>query len=128
MAVRESIRAPEPVDMTPQPGRRPVTSHTQISIEAHAEPNNVVVTVSDNGPGLPSGREAAIFEKFERGRKEGTTPGVGLGLAICRAIMQAHGGSIRGETRATGGASFRLTLPRGEPPSDDGGSSGIVER
>ena len=64
----------------------------------------------------------------ERGRKEGTTPGVGLGLAICRAIMQAHGGSIRGETRATGGASFRLTLPRGEPPSDDGGSSGIVER
>ena len=61
------------------------------------------------------------------GRKEGTTPGVGLGLAICRAIMQAHGGSIRGETRTTGGASFLLTLPRGEPPSDDGGASEIIE-
>ena len=101
--------------------------YSPVSIEAHAEPNNVVLTVSDNGPGLPTGREAAIFEKFERGRKEGTTPGVGLGLAICRAIMQAHGGSIRGETRTTGGASFLLTLPRGEPPSDDGGASEIIE-
>jgi two-component system sensor histidine kinase KdpD len=70
---------------------------------------------------LPPGREEAIFEKFERGRKEGTTPGVGLGLAICRAIMHAHGGSIRGETGRPAGARFVLTLPRGEPPSDDGG-------
>jgi len=44
-----------------------------------------------------------------------------LGLAICRAIMQVHGGTIRGETRESGGARFILTLPRGEPPVDDGG-------
>jgi two-component system sensor histidine kinase KdpD len=101
-------------------------AQTSIAIEAHAETDFVVLTVSDQGPGLPSGRENAIFEKFERGKKEGSTSGVGLGLAICRAIMQAHGGSIRGETRASGGASFILTLPRGEPPSDDGGTSDAV--
>jgi light-regulated signal transduction histidine kinase (bacteriophytochrome) len=57
-----------------------------------------------------------LFEKFERGRKESATPGVGLGLAICRAIVLAHGGSIRGETRPEGRARFVFTLPRGEPP------------
>ena len=98
---------------------------TPISIEAHAETDVVIVCVNDHGPGLPSGREDAIFEKFERGRKEGSTSGVGLGLAICRAIMQAHGGSIRGQTRDAGGASFILSLPRGEPPTDDGATSEI---
>lgn len=102
-------------------------AHTPLAIDARAETDVVVVTVNDQGPGLPSGREDAIFEKFERGRRESATSGVGLGLAICRAIMQAHGGSIRGETRATGGASFVLTFPRGVPPSDDGGTSEIVE-
>ena len=100
---------------------------TPITIEAHAETDSVVVSVNDQGPGLPSGREEAIFEKFERGRKEGSASGVGLGLAICRAIMQAHGGSIHGETRASGGASFILALPRGDPPNDDGGTVEIAE-
>ena len=102
-------------------------AHTPISIEAHAETDFVTLSVDDQGPGLPSGREDAIFEKFERGRKEGSASGVGLGLAICRAIMQAHGGSIRGQTRAAGGASFVLSLPRGEPPTNDGATSPIVE-
>jgi two-component system sensor histidine kinase KdpD len=102
-------------------------AQTSVAIEAHAETDFVVVTVSDQGPGLPSGRENAIFEKFERGKKGGSSSGVGLGLAICRAIMQAHGGSIRGETRVAGGANFILTLPRGEPPSDDGGTANAVE-
>jgi two-component system sensor histidine kinase KdpD len=100
---------------------------TPIEIEAHADSENVLLSVNDRGPGLPSGREEAMFEKFARGKNESATPGVGLGLAICRAIMQAHGGSIRGVTRSGGGASFILTLPRGEPPSDDGGMSLIVE-
>ena len=94
---------------------------TPIEIRARAESDNVVVCIDDHGPGLPRGREEAIFEKFERGRRESATPGVGLGLAICRAIMQAHGGTIRGETLREGGASFIITLPRGKPPTDDGG-------
>ena len=97
---------------------------TPIEIAAHCQDANVELTIDDHGPGLPRGREEAIFEKFERGRKESATPGVGLGLAICRAIMQAHEGSIQGETRPTGGARFTLTLPRGEPPHDDGTREG----
>lgn len=91
-----------------------------IDIRAYAESDNVILRIDDAGPGLPPGREEAIFDKFERGRRESATPGVGLGLAICRAIMQAHGGTIRGETRKEGGASFVITLPRGTPPADNG--------
>ena len=90
-----------------------------ISIGAAAAPASVEVWVADEGPGLPPGREERLFEKFERGRKESATPGVGLGLAICRAIVAAHGGTIRGETRPEGGARFVFTLPRGEPPRID---------
>ena len=90
-----------------------------ISIGAAASRDSVEVWVADEGPGLPTGREELIFEKFERGRKESATPGVGLGLAICRAIVVAHGGAIRGETRPEGGARFVFTLPRGEAPHID---------
>jgi two-component system sensor histidine kinase KdpD len=97
-----------------------------IEIAARAETDHVVLTVDDHGPGLPKGREEAIFEKFERGQRESATPGVGLGLTICRAIVQAHGGRIRGETRAEGGARFTITLPRGEPPADDGADAAVA--
>ena len=72
-----------------------------------------------NTPGLPAGKEEQIFKKFERGQKESATPGVGLGLAICRAIVEAHGGSIRAENRFDGGARFIFSLPRGNPPAVD---------
>jgi two-component system sensor histidine kinase KdpD len=76
----------------------------------------VEVTVCDNGPGLPHGREEAIFDKFTRGERESATSGVGLGLAICRAIIEAHGGKIAACASPEGGAGFAFTLPRGEPP------------
>ena len=93
---------------------------TQIDIIARARNDQVVINVEDHGPGLPLGKEEAIFEKFERGNKESATPGVGLGLAICRAIVQAHGGTISGANREGGGARFTIILPQGLPPSDDG--------
>ncbi len=77
------------------------------------------IWIDDKGPGLPKGCEEAIFSKFERGKKESATPGVGLGLTICRAIANAHGGTIHGETRPDGGARFTLRLPRVEPPTVD---------
>jgi len=76
----------------------------------------VRVMVYDNGPGLPRGREEAIFEKFNRGEKESAKPGVGLGLAICRAIVEAHGGIIAADKSPLGGAAFVFTLPVGTPP------------
>jgi two-component system sensor histidine kinase KdpD len=89
--------------------------------------DTIAVWVEDNGPGLPAGREEEIFKKFERGQKESATPGVGLGLAICRAIVEAHGGSIRAENRGGGGARFIFSLPRGKPPAIDVGEDDAVQ-
>jgi two-component system sensor histidine kinase KdpD len=90
-----------------------------IEIGAMPDGRNIDVWVADNGPGLPAGKEEQIFKKFERGQKESATPGVGLGLAICRAIVEAHGGTIRAENRFDGGARFIFSLPRGNPPAID---------
>ena len=97
-----------------------------IEISAKLCDEYVALQVDDHGPGLPNGQEARVFEKFERGLRESSTPGVGLGLAICRAIVQAHGGTIEGHNRerdgAVLGAHFVLKLPRGIPPADLGTS------
>jgi two-component system sensor histidine kinase KdpD len=90
-----------------------------ISIDAVVAGDKVEVSVSDNGPGIPPGSEQAIFEKFTRGEKESPTPGVGLGLAVSKAIVEAHRGGIRAERSAAGGARLVFTLPLGEPPTVD---------
>ena len=95
-----------------------------IHLFARSRSDTVVLTLDDHGPGLPKGREERVFEKFERGQRESALPGVGLGLAICRAIVEAHGGTIEGHNREAGsvvqGARFVIILPRGKPPSDLG--------
>jgi len=73
--------------------------------------------IEDNGPGFALGSEEEIFKKFSRGEVESSTPGVGLGLAICRAIVEAHRGRIWAERVATGGARFVIALPLGNPPA-----------
>lgn len=88
----------------------------QIGITADVDPHTLVLEVWDNGPGIPAGQEQAIFDKFARGNKESAIPGVGLGLAICQAIVEVHGGTISAATRPQGGACFRVTLPRETPP------------
>jgi two-component system sensor histidine kinase KdpD len=82
----------------------------------------VRVHVDDHGPGLPAGMETRIFDKFTRGEKESATPGIGLGLAICRAIVEAHGGKIGALNRTAPdghvtGARFWFTLPVETPPA-----------
>jgi two-component system sensor histidine kinase KdpD len=99
--------------------------HTPLTIGAQrldADGQSFVrVTVDDNGPGLPAGMEARVFEKFTRGEKESAKPGIGLGLAICRAIVEAHGGTIGALNRMSAegrveGARFWFTLPVETPP------------
>lgn len=88
-------------------------------VRAIATPDRLVLTVRDHGPGLPPamrGREAELFEKFTRGQSESATPGVGLGLAICKAIVDAHRGDIVAGNAPEGGAEFTMTLPRTSPP------------
>lgn len=91
-------------------------SGSRIVIAAEVSGQFLQASVYDNGPGLPLGKEEAIFEKFTRGERESATPGVGLGLAICRAIVEAHGGTISAGHSPEGGASIVLTLPLGAPP------------
>jgi two-component system sensor histidine kinase KdpD len=85
-----------------------------VCVERHGMWLNIVV--ADDGPGLPAGQEEAVFDKFMRGAHQSSTPGVGLGLAICRAIVEAHGGAIRAFSPPQGGAAFVFTLPLGTPP------------
>ena len=81
-----------------------------LELGAFGTTTGVDIVVEDRGPGLPAGREGALFEKFVRGQHVGIG-GVGLGLAISRGIVAAHGGSITAANREGGGASFRIHLP-----------------
>jgi two-component system sensor histidine kinase KdpD len=85
-----------------------------IHITVRVEEQAIRVIVEDNGPGLPPGDPERLFAKFQRGRDEGNTGGAGLGLAICRAIVQAHSGTIAAGPRPGGGARFEFTLPAAE--------------
>jgi len=73
--------------------------------------------VADRGPGIPAGLEERVFEKFFRLESESPQTGVGLGLSLCRAIAQAHGGGMGAANRLGGGAVFALMLPLHEPPA-----------
>jgi two-component system sensor histidine kinase KdpD len=84
---------------------------TRIYISASSDGPFVHVTVDDDGPGLPPGDPALLFDKFRRGEREATIVGAGLGLAICRAIVHAHGGTIAARRRPERGTRFELTLP-----------------
>jgi two-component system sensor histidine kinase KdpD len=96
---------------------------TAVRINARAGEGVVQVVVEDDGPGLPPGDPERLFAKFQRGRDESDVPGAGLGLAICRAIVEAHGGQIHAGNRGTGeaggtrGARFEFTLPASEAPA-----------
>jgi two-component system sensor histidine kinase KdpD len=79
----------------------------------------VEISVSDNGPGFPAESAARLFDKFTRGQAESAVPGVGLGLAISRAIVDAHRGTIRAENLTPHGARFVISLPAATPPVMD---------
>jgi signal transduction histidine kinase len=82
----------------------------EIEIRAQRQGEDWLLVVSDNGPGLEADALDSIFKPFERlaGRKQ---HGAGLGLAICRAIVERHGGRIWAESRPGEGARFHFTLP-----------------
>ena len=88
-----------------------------IEIEGRVRARQARLTVSDHGPGFAEGEEERVFDKLYRGSCSAATEGAGLGLAICRGIIQAHGGTIKAASRPLGGAQITLTLPvEGAPP------------
>lgn len=94
-----------------------------IEIMAHADDRGVVLEVTDQGRGFQAGDEERVFELFYRGN--GAPPdqrGTGIGLAICKAIAEIHGGSIMALNRGGGGATLRVSLPNTETPPQ------IIER
>ena len=89
-----------------------------IEIAASVDDGHVRLEVADRGPGLPPGDETRVFDKFYRGRLAGTGGGVGLGLTICRGIVEAHGGTISAENRPGGGLVLRVVLPPLDKPPE----------
>jgi two-component system sensor histidine kinase KdpD len=97
-----------------------------VELRARVQDGSALVELRDRGPGIPPGELERVFEKFYRVGREGGGAGAGLGLAICRGVVEAHGGRIWVENREGGGASFRFTLPmEGIAPSlgPDGGEA-----
>lgn len=82
-----------------------------IELTGFANDADLTVEVADRGPGLPPAELDRVFEKFYRAANSTGRPGAGLGLAICRGIVELHGGKIEAENRPGGGAVFRFTLP-----------------
>ena len=86
-----------------------------VSIKCVKNPESVVLEVADTGIGIAAGDLPHIFDRFWRAdaaRTRGQRPGAGLGLAICRWIAEAHGGSIAVQSRRGEGTTFTVTLPR----------------
>lgn len=86
-------------------------------------PGELLIAVRDRGPGVPAAQRERIFELFERGPQPAGNPadapsrrGAGVGLALCRAIAQAHGGRLTLRLRAHGGSAFELRLPLAATP------------
>ncbi|MBW7900297.1 MAG: PAS domain-containing sensor histidine kinase [Rhodocyclaceae bacterium] len=90
-----------------------------IEILVRRAADRLEIAVCDAGPGLPAEHMERIFDLFQRGRAESDIPGLGLGLAIARTIVDAHGGGIAAENREGGGTCFRIGLPIGDPPNFD---------
>jgi two-component system sensor histidine kinase KdpD len=89
-----------------------------IEIGARIEKDCVVFEVSDRGAGIATGEEGRVFDKFYRLANGSAQPGAGLGLAICKAIAAAHGGTASAANRPAGGAVFSIRLPLGGTPPE----------
>ena len=101
-----------------QPARKRDQAHaagTRITVRPDPRARRCGSRSTTTGPGLPAGEPEQLFAKFQRGREESNVGGAGLGLAICRAIVNAHGGHIAAMQRPGGGARFEFTLPTAAP-------------
>lgn len=87
---------------------------TTISVAASQAGEQIVIEVSDTGPGRAP---TNLFEPFTRGQQESSVAGIGLGLALVKRIVEAHGGRIQANPGRTGGMHFTITLPAGTPPA-----------
>ncbi len=90
-------------------------SADKIDLSVRASATAIEISVKDRGPGIAEDEQELIFQPYRRGDQSGAR-GAGLGLALCRAIAVAHGGSLTVRRRSGGGSSFQVTLPLAEAP------------
>lgn len=83
----------------------------EVNVAMHAEDDQIIIRVSDNGPGIPVKDQAHIFDKFYRASNVGAKAGSGLGLAIVKSIIEAHQGRVWVESAVGKGTSFFIVLP-----------------
>ncbi len=97
-----------------------------VTVRLDGDDEVAVLEVSDTGPGIPDDEQSQLFERFFRAQSavRDAVPGVGLGLTIVRAIVEAHGGTISVDSTAGEGATFRVRLPLRPPPAIDAQSGG----
>ena len=87
-----------------------------VTITAEVKGSKLVTSVADQGPGIDGIDQGMIFDKFYRGRgQRSTTPGTGMGLAIAKALVEAHGGTIEVISQIGQGSVFSFTLPLASP-------------
>ena len=87
---------------------------SRVCVSVVKEENSVAFEVSDNGPGIPEDDLPFIFNRFYTREHAGSRRGIGLGLAICKSIIEAHGGEITAMNAPAGGSVFRFTIPAKE--------------
>ncbi|HEX7713198.1 MAG TPA: ATP-binding protein, partial [Bacillota bacterium] len=84
---------------------------TELSLQARCQHNELLVSIRDRGEGVPSNEIGAIFDQFYRGKTSQAAKGTGLGLTICKAIINAHGGRIWAESAEGQGTTITFALP-----------------
>ena len=106
----------------PNGSGKSTTMRLILGLDAPTDGEEAVLTVEDSGPGIPEGDRQRVFERFARtdGGRSRATGGAGLGLAIVRSIVAAHGGSISLRGAQPQGAVFEVRLPRRQPQPTDG--------
>jgi two-component system sensor histidine kinase KdpD len=90
-------------------------SEAEVELSGCREGDSAVFEVRDRGRGLAPGEEERVFERFYRAPelRESAVPGVGIGLSVCRGLVEAHGGTLTAQNRPGSGAVFRVVLPEG---------------
>ena len=92
------------------------STHRELCINATPAGDMVDISITDTGPGLPEMVRAKLFQPFVTTK----ATGLGVGLSVCRTIVEAHGGELRAESAEGGGTVFRLTVPRPHGPPQSG--------
>jgi two-component system sensor histidine kinase KdpD len=93
-----------------------------IQINAIQSDGKLHVSISDEGPGIPSDEIGLIFEKFYRGKSHDRTSGSGLGLAICKGFVEAHGGEITAQNNPGTGVTIHFSIPVGSDEENNHGN------